>query len=475
MESSNIINKANEFLDSLKNLNSEIKKAIEENKLEDVIKKLRKNIEKLQEFKAKMEFLEFDSPYKNIGKIKSLDSESFQEIANYTSYLRRVAGEKKGALERVRHSLVSHKIALSHLIDSIGNKKITYCLPLDGSYREKVFNLPPYLINIYKEFLDMLEPKGKGVLTSYTISFISFKDGKREFNRIKVEDKNYEKYLKEKYGNVIITSIKRNYSKNKLINDQHVKRCLAIAYIYSNKDEIEKKIEEEINKKLKKKERELLDKYLKICEKFKDECNVYGGILDVRALEEKKLKELELKRILEKEGLYKDGEPIEELKKAIEIKEKISKDVAKDIVIKKFSEDIFKFYLHKNPEERGKSSLYPSIMTTPELAFLNWLRLDVDAKKVLDVKFKLEGEFPKYSLSTKNLGGAILYLLYDWDKVERYGFKKEDVEDLLKKMALVEPIKEILKDKGIDIKKLEKYGKVKKKKTKKFLEALGGL
>jgi Zn-finger domain-containing protein len=46
---------------------------------------------------------------------------------------------------------------------------------------------------------------------------------------------------------------------------------------------------------------------------------------------------------------------------------------------------------------------------------------------------------------------------------------------LLKKIALIEPIKEILKEKNIDISKLEKFGKIKKEKTKKFLDLLSGL
>ncbi|ADG14081.1 DUF530 family protein [Methanocaldococcus infernus] len=473
MESSTIIKKVNEFLDSIKNINKEIEEALKKNKVDNIIKKLRENLEILHEFKAKMEFLEFDSPYKNIVKIKA-DSESAQEISNFSSYLRRVANEKKASLERVKHALASHKMAIAHLTDDIGNKKIVVHLPLDGSYKEKIFTLPTYLIALYKDFLDVLEPKGRGVLTSYTISFISFKDGKRSFNRVKVEDPNYEKYLKERFGNVIITGIKKNYSKNKLIEDQHVRKCLAISYIYAYKDEIEEEIERRLKNILNEKERRILKEYLELCKDFKDECDVFGGILDVRALEEKMLKELNFKKLLEERGLYKDGEPIEELRKAIEVKETISKEVGKDIVLRKFSEDIFKFYLYKNPDERSRSSLFPSIITTPNISYLNWLKLDIDGKKVLDIKFKLEPEFPKYNLSTKYLGGAILYLLYDWDTVERYGFKRKDVEDLLKKMALVEPIKEMLKDK-VDIKKLERFGKVKKKKTKKFLEALGGL
>ncbi|ENN96319.1 hypothetical protein J422_03129 [Methanocaldococcus villosus KIN24-T80] len=463
METSNLIKEANEFLDN-------IKIDFEKNNLDDIIKKLKDNIKILQELKSKMEFLEFDNPYKNVGKVKLVDSESLQELATYSSYLRRIAGEKKGVLERVKHALTAHKIALAHLVDEIGNKRLPPNLPLDGAYKEHLFELPPYLISIYKEFLDMLEPKGKGVLTSYTVSLIIFKNGKREFKRVRVEDKNYEKYIKEKYGNAIITSIKRNYSKNKIIDDQYVRRVLAIGYIKAYKTEVEREIEKRLKKLLSKEERNYLEKYYMILNKFKDEKEeVCGGILDIRQLEEKKLKELELKRILENEGLIEDEELIIPLKRAIEIRNKVSKEVAKEIIFREFSEDVFKFYLYKTPDERARSFLFPSIMVSPNKGYLFWM----DKKKadLLDTKFKLEELLPKFNIGLKNIGGVLLYLFYDWDMVEKYKFKKEEIEDLLKKIALIEPIKEILKDK-IDIKKLEKFGKVKKEKTKKFLSLL---
>ncbi|AIJ05582.1 hypothetical protein JH146_0735 [Methanocaldococcus bathoardescens] len=482
---SNLIKNANEFLDSLNGINNKLKeivdkiknKTIDKTELSNIISTLEKNLEILQDLKSKMEFLEFDSPYKNVGKLKgSYDSEGLQEIASYSTYLRRIASEKKGILERVRHALVAHKIALAHLTEDIGNINLPPNLPLDGSYKKIMFEFPPYLVTTYKEFLDILEPKGRGILTSYTVSLIVIDKGKREFKRVKVEDKNYEKYIKEKFGNAIITSIKRNFSKNKIIDDQYVRRVLAIGYLNAYKDEIERAINEKIDKLLNEEEKKYLNKYLELCLLFREEADISGGILDVRCMEERKLKELELKEILEKEGLYKDGEPIELLKKAIKIKNELSKEISKDILIKKFSEDVFKFYLYKTPDERARSNLFPSIMITPQKGFLSWMKVEgVDCINVLDLKFKLEEELPKYQIPLKNIGGVALYLIHDWKTVEKFNFNKKDIEDLLKKIALIEPIKEILKDKNVDISKLEKFGKVKKEKTKKFLDLLSGL
>ncbi|NPA62882.1 MAG: DUF530 domain-containing protein [Methanococci archaeon] len=481
----NLINSANEFLDSLSGLNEKIKtvvekiknKKIDKSELSDIISTLEKNLKILQDLKSKMEFLEFDSPYKNVGKLKGgYDSEGLQEIASYSTYLRRIASEKKGILERVRHALAAHKIALSHLTEDIGNILLPPNLPLDGSYKRMMFEFPPYLVSTYKTFLDILEPKGRGVLTSYTISLIVIDKGKREFKRVKVEDPNYEKFIKEKFGNAIITSIKRNFSKNKIIDDQYVRRVLAIGYLKTYKDEIENSIKKKIDELLNEEEKSCLNKYLDICMMFRTETDVNGGILDIRCMEEKKLKELELKEMLEREGLFKNGEPIDPLKKALQIRNEISKEISKDILIKKFSEDVFKFYLCKTPDERARSNLFPSIMITPQKGFLSWMKVDgINCTDVLDLKFKLEEELPKYQIPLKNIGGVALYLIHDWNAVERFNFDKKEIEDLLKKIALIEPIKEVLKEKNVDVKKLEKYGKVKKEKTKKFLDLLSGI
>ncbi|MFU8653965.1 DUF530 family protein [Methanotorris formicicus] len=479
MESSELIRESNEFLDNLKRLKCEIgevlKKDLEDSAIGEFAKKLEDNLRILEEFKEKMELLGFDTPYTNVGKLKGFDSDEMYEIMDYTSYLRRMANEKKGVLERIRHSIVSHKIALGHLLEDISNKKIIQYLPYDGSYKISITELPPYLINAYKEMLNILQSQGKGVVTSITLSLIVFKDGKREFKRIKIEDENYEDYIKKQYKDAIITSIKRNYSKNKLIDDQYVRRVLAVGYLNAYKEDIERDIENKLNEILTDEQKKMLEIYKKvIC--VEEENDYEGGILDIRTLDEKKVKELETIEKLEKEGLYRNGRPVEDLKIALDTEKDISKKVATDILIEQLSKDLFMYYLHKSPDERTRSNVFPSILITPSKGHLKWMKVDsIDVPKVLDLKFLLEKELPKYSIPLKDLGGLVLYLFYDWDKVEKFKFKKKNVEKLLKKIAPIESIKNILKEKDIDISKIEKYSKIKKEKTKKFLEALGKL
>jgi Zn-finger domain-containing protein len=476
MESSELIRISNEFLDNLKRMKFEIeellKKKLEVSVVEEYAEKLKENLRILEELKEKMELLGFDTPYINIGKLKGFDSDELYEIMNYTSYLRRMANEKKGVLERIRHSVVSHKIALGHLLEDIGNKKIIQYLPYDGSYKAPITGLSPYLINAYKEILNILQSQGKGVVTSVTLSLIVFKDGKREFKRIKIDDENYEDYIKKHYKDAIITSMKRNYSKNKLIDDQYVRRVLAVGYLNAYKDDVERGIEKKLDELLTDEQKKMLETYKRIVSAEEEE-DYEGGIFDMRVLDERKVRELEIKEKLEKEGLYENGRPVEELKNALDIEKEISKEIATNILIEQISRDIFMYYLHKSPDERTRSNLFPSILITPSKAHLKWMKINgIDIPKVLDLKFLLEKELPKYNIPLKDLGGLVLYLVYDWDKVEEFKFKKKNVEELMKKIAPIDSIKDILKDKDVDISKIEKYYKVKKEKTKKFLEAL---
>ncbi|WP_423792234.1 DUF530 family protein [Methanocaldococcus indicus] len=475
MDASNLIKIANEFLDNIK-IMDKLKNIgnLKDEDLNILINELMENINFLQDLKNKMEFLEFDAPYKNVGKLKGTLID-LQDIAEYSSYIRRIATEKKGVLDRVKYSLAAHKLALGHLVEDIGNKDIVPHLPLDGAYKKMLTELPKNLINTYKEILSLLNPDKK-VFSSYTVTFLTFKGGKKELKKEKVSDKNFEEYLREKYGNVIITSFKKNYIKKKLIDDQYVRKTLTVSYLKAYENDIYKKIEERLDKTLTKRQKELLKKYLDISSKYNNNVDFYGGIVDVRNLEEKILKEMELKEILENEGLYYRGQPIDELRIALEIKDRISKEVSRNFIIEKLSEDLFKFYLYKTPDERTRSYMFPSIVVTPEKEVLTWMKVDnINVPEVLDIKFKLEDILPKYNIPLKNLGGVALYLVHDWDVVEKYNFNKEEIEELLKKISLIEPVKELLKNNNIDIKKLEKYGKVKKEKTKKFLNLLKSL
>ncbi|MDK2790888.1 MAG: uncharacterized protein PWP15_1397 [Methanothermococcus sp.] len=471
MESSTLIKKCNEFLDRLSKFKDELI-MLDGSVNNDLIAKLEDNLQTLECFKEKMELKGFDTPFIGVGRLKGSDEDDIYDIMNYTTYLRRIVDEKKGALERVRYAIVAHKIALGNILDEIGNKEIIYLLPYDGSYKESLTNLPSFFIKTYKKILNIFESEGKGVISSTTLSLIVVENGKRKFKRVKTEEQDYERYIRENYEDAIITSIKRNYSKNKLLNDQYVKKILALAYLVTYREEIEIEIEKKLRKVFSKSQRKLISKYKEIMESLGGE-HFEGGIIDVRVLDELKLKELKAREELEKLGLYKNGKPIEELRISLDVEKNITEDICLKISLKYLSLDLFNYYLHKTPDERTRSNMFPSILVTPSKAHLKWMNIEgIDAKNVLDLKFLFEKELPKYNIPLKNIGGVALYLIHDWDAVERFGFKKEDIEEVLRNMAPIENVKSILKEK-VDIKKLESYNEIKKEKTKKFLNLLG--
>ncbi|WP_459202559.1 DUF530 family protein [Methanococcus sp. CF] len=475
MDSSVLIKECNDFLDCLSNFGDNLKD-FEKNKdsVNSISETLENNLKTLENFREKMELQGFDTPYIGVGRLKGGEDDDIYEIINYSSYLRRMVDEKKGSLERVKYAIVSHKIAIGNIEEDDGNKKILAHLSYDGSYKEMLSKIPPFFIKAYKRILNAFETEGKGILTSITLSLVILENGKRKFKRIKIEEEDYEGYIKKTFGDAIITSLKKNYSKNKLLNDQYVKKILSLAYLSAYANEIIEKIDEKLKETLSDEERCIVKKYRMICSDIKgDTCE--SGIIDVRAMEESKLKKMNLKIDLEEKGLYRNGKPLKELKDSLEMEEEIFENISLDVPLKNLSKDLLTYYLKKSADERTRSNQFPSILVTPSPAHLKWLTVEnIDSKNILDLKFLLEKELPKYDIPIKNLGGVSIYLLYDWDIVELFGFEKTEIEEILKLMAAMNDVKELLNDK-IDTKKFEKYSKIKKDKTKNFLNALGKL
>ena len=477
MDSSILISKCNEFLDELTKFKEDILKnlKIDDTTYNKLVEKLNRNLEVLEDLKEKMELQGFDTPFIGVGKLKGCDESDIYEIKTYSSYLRRMVDEKKGALERVKYAITAHKIALGNLLDTAGNKKIIRYLPYDGAYKDILVNLPSIFVKTYKRLLNIFESEGRGVLSSITMSLIIMENGKRKFKRVKIEEEDYEAYIRRNYGDAIITSLKKNYSKNKLLNDSYVKKTITLTYLITYKDEIEKEIEKKLEKLLSKHQRELISKYKKIMEELSPE-DFEGGIIDMRVMDEIKLKKIKLNEKMEELGYYKDGKPTDELSYSLNREREISEKICYDIPLKYLSLDLFKYYLYNTPDDRARSNMFPSILITPSKIHLKWMKIDnINAPDVLDLKFLLERELPKYNISIKNSGGVALYLIHDWDAVKEFKYNKKDVEEVLNSIAPIDALKDILKDKIDDIGKLEKYNKIKKERTKKFLDALGKL
>ena len=92
-----------------------------------------------------------------------------------------------------------------------------------------------------------------------------------------------------------------------------------------------------------------------------------SGIIDVRAIDENKLKKMNLKNDLEEKGLYKNGKPLDRLKQALEIQNKIFETVSVEVPQNMISKDLFMYYLTKSSDERTRSNVFPSVILTPSL------------------------------------------------------------------------------------------------------------
>ncbi|UXM84298.1 DUF530 domain-containing protein [Methanococcus aeolicus] len=481
-DSSSLIKRCNEYLTELQQFREYLlelranKTNIDKSTYDEITNKLKENLEILEDLKEKMEICGFDTPYMGVGTLKGCDDSDIYEIKNYSSHLRRMVDEKKGALERVRYAIISHKMAIGNLSDDAGNKNIIFFLPYGGAYKELLMQLPSIFIKSYKKILNIFELNHKGVLSSITMSIVVIENGKRKFKRIKIEDEDYDAYIEKRYGDALITSLKKNYSKNKLITDSYVKKTIVLAYLLTYADDIEKEINKRLNNTLSKHQRDMIVKYLEITANYDCEY-IDGGVIDFRRMDEIRLKKQELNEELEKYGLFKDGKIIDELQNALNIEKNIYDEVCYEIPMKYLSNDLFKYYLYNTPDERSRSNMFPSILLTPAMSQLTWTNMgdNINPKSVLDLKFLLERELPNYKISLKNVGGIALYLIHDWDAVKKYGYNKKDIESILKDIAPLSDLMSNLKEKNIDIEKIEKYNTIKKKRTKKFLNVLSKL
>ncbi len=496
-DSSLLISEFNEYITKITEFRKEIillfnktdiegNSNIDKSKLNDILIKLKENLKKLEDLKEKMELCGFDTPYVGVGTLKGKGENDIYEIKHYSQYLKKMVDEKKGALERVKYAIVSHKIAIGNITNRAGNINLIKNLPYDGLYDELLINLPSIYIKTHKKILELFELNYKGVLTSITMNIIYLENGRRKFKRLKIEEEDYDKYIAEHYKDAIITNLKHNYTKNKLISDKYVKKTLILAYIFNCYSEIEQSISYELNKQLTIKQQQMIKEYLEIKSKYNLEY-IDGGVLDYRKLDEYRLKTAELYNELEKKGLYKNGKLVDELEEGLKTEKEIYENICYNIITKNIGNDLFNYYLHNTPDDRSRSSMYPTLLITPSIDHLKWIKKadncnidnnsnsNIDKLKILNLKFIFEKEFIKYNMPLKNVGGVVLYLYYNWDIVKKYGYNKEEIEECLKEMSLNSNLMNILKNNNIDTKKVEKYNIVKKKRTKKFLNALNDL
>lgn len=479
---------------------------------EEVYLLLKENLEELKAYKDEMELRGFDAPYfalgfskyKPVGKHSYMreDIEDQRDISRHKKFFRSDASFKKGTFERTKSSIASHNIAIGHLeefisfecscgkvskgkeatkvIESEGTFTCQKCdsgevaskeneqgvyrlellpsLPYGGECTSEISKFTPTERMAYREIVEVLREKKRGKIRSATVSFKALQKGKwaKKKERIELDmvpGMDYENFLREKYGKLMIDNIRFYHERSILISGKYNRQALAIAY----------------TKILRKKRSEILNfllgktvdiEKLKTYENLRRELesSVYVEYstfsLDMRHGEKRRELMDEFDEKLKATGLMDvRGELDPELEKAIAYKQEIRKQMLVKIPKLLFAWDMFKFLLIKPYRERRYASIFPGLQPIPEeeqlenaLSILQERELLSAGNEFIDEsitrtkgsheiifnKFEIEEVLKDYLkvTSSRAVGGVSLYLSSKLELEKSAEIVSSDVKEL---------------------------------------------
>jgi Zn-finger domain-containing protein len=517
-----LINRVTDFLDEIPQELGEIdvyKLRKDKAYFEKLYFTLKKNLEELKAFKDEMEQRGFDSPYFALGmqrfggafgkkSYRREDVEDQRDVARHKMMFRTNASFKKGTFERTKSAISSHNIAVGHLEEFVImrcgcgraakgkeatktiEEKGAYICPKCGSSKatleenpQGIFRLEllPHLIYggeftrvisrfsptermAYRELVEVLREKKRGKIKSATVSFRAKSNGKWVTKKEQVElekapKMDYEGYLRDKYGRIVIEHIRYHHERSILVSGRYNRQSLAVAYAKILKERIREMLdyllEQEVNtEKLKKYEglRQNID--LRIQEMVPS-----SFALDTRVQEERREIIDEFEEELKKAGLMDSrGNLLPELEDAITLRRHIRKKTLIKIPRTLFAWDIFRFLLMKPYRERRYASIFPGLQPIPEedqlkttLSILkeekivsaiqrfiddSIIQID-DGDEVVFKKFEIEDILQDYLkvTSSRAVGGIAIYIKSPLDIHEAgriVGADDEELKEVLK-------------------------------------------
>lgn len=496
-ETTPLINRVTAFLDDIPPELGVIDiEAIKKDKayFENLYYNLKKNLEELKALKDEMEQRGFDSPYFALGmhrfggpfgkkSYRREDVEDQRDVARHKMMFRTNASYKKGTFERAKSAIASHNIAVGHLeefvsfncpcgkvtkgkeatklIEDQGKFTCPKCesdeavleentqgifrlkllphLIYGGEFTQQVSRFSPTERMAYRELVEVLREKKRGKIKSATVSFKAKEKGKwvshkEQVEVAKTEKMDYEGYLRDKYGRMVIEHIRYHHERSILVSGRYNRQALAVAYTKILKEKIRAVLEYLL-------EQEVTTKKLKTYEKMKErmemqlqELTPSSFALDTRVVEERREIMDEFDEELKKEGLMDSmGDLLPELDNAINRRRDIRKQSLVKIPKALFSWDIFRFLLMKPYRERRYASIFPGLQPIPEpeqldatldilkdevivgaiRKFIDPVIIKVDAgDDVVFKKFEIEEILRDYLkvTSSRAVGGIALYI-----------------------------------------------------------------
>ena len=297
MQESALVNKAETFLEEISNDPISLENIEDFEVFKNLYFKLDSRLNHLQKLKDDMDVQGYTTPFVSVNRygtktVSEVAADEIRETSRHNKIFRMSANAKKNILDRVKSAIDSHKIALGNL-EQFGYVKCNSCykkytmnefkgmdgqctckstsfsfkvsrelthrleiipyLPLSGNYMVLMNELSQYSRESFKQVLNILKQERRGVVKTISPT-IKFKDENNRLIRktITLDSEyidNYEEEVRKRYGaNVRIERLRFNKTKPAIIDDQHARKALALAYVgYAN--EIISEIKDDILKR----------------------------------------------------------------------------------------------------------------------------------------------------------------------------------------------------------------------------------
>ncbi|WP_405306173.1 DUF530 domain-containing protein [Methanobrevibacter sp.] len=392
MPESVLVNKAENYLKEIAEDSISLDDIEEFESFKNLYFKLEDRLNYLQKLREDMDRQGYTTPFTSLSRygtktVSEVPADEIRETSRHNQIFRTTANAKKNILDRVKSAIDSHMIALGNL-EQFGyvkcnscykkysisefkgmegqcknckstsfsfkvNKELTHridiipYLPLSGNYMVLKSELSQYARESYKQVLNILKQERRGHVKTITL-VIRFKDENNRLIRKSITFgseyvDNYEEEARNRYGrNVRIEDIKFHRTKPAIIDDNHARTAIALAYVgYAQK--IITEIEDDILK------RNLTDfkrinKYDEILEEYENQRPDFIDEYDHDEIEAWRKSKIE-KRFRSLNYIDRFGNITRSLRRDIKVRENIYRNIFQNIAYTLIVWDMFKYYM----------------------------------------------------------------------------------------------------------------------------------
>ena len=523
MEDSVLVNKAEKYLREISNESISLENIDDFDNFKSLYFKLDDRLDYLQKLKDDMDAQGYTTPFTSLSRygtktVADVAMEEVGENSRHNQIFKTKANAKKNILDRVKSAIDSHKIAIGHL-NQYGYVKCDSCykkysmdeykkmdsrctcgcksfsfkvnralthrleiipyLPLSGNYMVLRNQLSSYGREALKKVLNILKQERKGVVKTISL-VIRFKDENNRMVRKNVTldseyVNNYEEEVRRIYGRrVRIEKLRFNRTKPAIIDDQHARTALAIAYVRYCESIINEIKDDILKRRLSDFKR--INNYDSILAEFENQTPDFIDKDDVNAIESWRKSKID-EKLKSFKYLDKFGNKNRSLNRDLKIRDSIYKNTLVNIASTLIKWDMFRFYLTTSYNSR-KIDIGPfpyirveldreqrKVFQTTETNVIEILQSFTDIKIIpvyemdllLYEKFKFEKQIKSSNIKFNNaaLGAALIHLNSDME-LEEISNAFNINESKIKK----------------EIKNIDTINNPKSDKSKKFLELI---